>query len=460
MLSERSGGIGELVRATSSGRISVQEVMAETFQRIRAINSTNNALISVLDERAMSRARELDAIRERGEGADLPLLGVPVALKDCIALEGVANTCGTAGREHMLATVTAPSVAALENAGAVVVATANLHEWAFGATSRNEAYGAVVNPHGEDRISGGSSGGSAVAVATGMAAVALGTDTGGSIRLPASYCGVAGLKVTTGSVATEGCFPLSWTMDSIGPIAASVADLATPLELLLSTGERTFGDRPMRRLEDLRIGVWPGTRDADAMDAGVRASFLATLSAFEDRGAQTVDIELPDLATVSAAQLAIITSEAAAVHSGPGVDRNSYEENVRELLALGDAVAARDYVNAIRHRQVAWQALEDVFSQVDVIVSPTTPCVAPLVGQDSVSWPDGSSESMLDASIRYLLLWNFVGAPCLSMPCGSSDGLPVGLQLAAPPGSDRSLVRLGVELEAILDVQSTVERES
>ncbi len=450
------GAVDDLVEATRSGRVSVQERIDATLASIRSANQANNAFISVLGERAIQCAEALDASRENGEAQDLPLLGVPIAVKDCISIEGVPNTCGTAGRRHTLATQTAPAVAALEAAGAVVVGTANLHEWAFGATSRNEAYGAVLNPHDDGRVPGGSSGGSAVAVATGMASVALGTDTGGSIRLPASYCGIAGLKVTTGSVSTEGCYPLSWTMDSIGPLARTVADLAMPLDVLLATGGRQFQDRSLPPLAELRVGVWPGARETGRSDDGVRASFRDALAVFEGNAASVLEIELPDLALITAAQLGIITSEAAAVHSPNEVDRGSYEENVRELLALGDAVPARDYVNALRHRQVVWQQLEALFSQVDVIVSPTTPCVAPLIGQESIDWPDGSSESVLGASIRYLLLWNFVGAPALSMPCGMSDGLPVGLQVAAAPGSDRSLVRLGAEIESVL---SDADRE-
>ena len=201
------------------------------------------------------------------------LVGETLAVKDCIAIAGVPNTCGTASRRDVLAADTAPSVAALESAGAVAVGTTNLHEWAFGATSQNEAYGAVVNPWDADRVPGGSSGGSAVAVATGMASVALGADTGGSIRLPASYCGVAGLKVTTGAVSTHGCFPLSWTVDSIGPLAATVEGLAAPLEALLATGERVFQPNALPAITELRVGVWPGTRATGKLEAGVHASF-------------------------------------------------------------------------------------------------------------------------------------------------------------------------------------------
>jgi aspartyl-tRNA(Asn)/glutamyl-tRNA(Gln) amidotransferase subunit A len=442
--------LSELVTSTQAGRISICELISDTLGRIDAENESSRAFISVTADAAMTRARVLDDARARGEAAGLPLFGVPVAIKDCIEVAGVPNTCGSAGREEVTSSGSAPSVVALEAAGAVVVGTTNMHEWAFGPSSQNEAFGHVVNPRGPGRIPGGSSGGSAAAVATGAAAVALGTDTGGSIRLPASYCGVAGLKVTTGTVSTDGCFPLSWTMDSIGPMAPRVADLLAPLEALLSTGSRQFTDRSLPSLDRLRIGVWPGARTEGRMDDVVHRCFLRALDMLERDAATVADIDLPDLDAVKAAQLGIITSEAAAVHSGEDVDRSRYEANVQELLSLGDRVPARDYVNGIRHRQVVWRAVSEVFADFDVIVSPTTPCVAPLADQSLITWPDSSQESLLDASIRFLLLWNFVGAPCVSLPCGEPTDLPVGLQVAAPPGSDRSLVRLCSEIEQLV----------
>ena len=433
----------------AANHVSVRATVERSLDAIEDQNEQSRAFVTVLGQEALGTADELDRVATARRAGPQALLGATVAVQDCIGVKGAPNTCGTASRRDVISTSTAPSVAALESAGAVVVGTTNLHEWAFGATSQNEAYGAVANPWGVNRIPGGSSGGSAVAVASGMASLALGTDTGGSIRLPASYCGVAGLKVTTGSVSTERCFPLSWTMDSIGPLAATVPELAAPLEALLATGERRFPERRLPSLDQVRVGVWPGTRESARLHDGVSAAFNRAL-ALLGAEAELVELELPDLARVASAQMTIVTSEAASVHSGSDVDRGLYEGNVRGLLELGDAVSATDYISALRHRQPVWSQMARVFSEVDVVVSPTTPCVAPAVDADAVVWPDGSTESVLDASIRYLLLWNFIGAPCLSFPCGLSDGLPVGFQAAAAPGSDRSLVALGAELESLV----------
>ena len=436
-------GGGALEQGSSDGPLAASPAVAEAVAAIAQHDERLGAFISVLDERARERAAEVDALGG-------PLAGSTLAVKDCIEVAGVANTCGSAARREALAQTTAPAVAALEAAGAVVVGTTNLHEWAFGATSQNEAYGAVDNPWRSGHIPGGSSGGSAVAVAAGMASLALGTDTGGSIRLPASYCGTVGLKVTTGSVSTEGCFPLSWTMDSIGPLAGSVGDLAVPLEALLATGSRSFAPRPLPRLGELRVGLWPGIRDSVAIDPDVHELFLAALDRLEESAGSVSEIALPDLDEIATAQMQIVTSEAAVVHSQEQVDRSSYEDNVRELIELGDRVPATAYVEAQRHRQRVWAALERVFERVDVVVSPTTPCLAPPVGEAEIEWPDGSSQPVMEASIRYLLIWNFIGAPALSVPCGLARGLPVGLQIAAPPGADRALVACAVALEELL----------
>jgi aspartyl-tRNA(Asn)/glutamyl-tRNA(Gln) amidotransferase subunit A len=442
--------LAEAARLLRAREVSAREAAEACLARVQADGGAHGAWVEVLAERALARADALD----RGPVVG-PLHGVPFAVKDFFEIEGVRCTCGSArdlpaaGRAGA---TTAPAVRALEEGGAVLLGTLNLHEWAFGATSTNPHHGAVRNPRDPARVPGGSSGGSAVAPALGMAFLALGTDTGGSVRLPASWCGVAGLKVTPGAISAEGCFPLSWSLDSVGPLARTVADLAAAWDVLAATGTGPAIARDPAAptgWEGTRVGVIRGDLDPPGgLDAGVRRAVEAAIAAIEGAGARIVEIDLPGLDGVKAAQLTITLAEAATVHSGARqAERARYGDDVRHLLALGDLVVARDYLAAQRFRRTFVRDVVRAFDAVDVILSPTTPDRAEPIGAATVRWPDGSEQPVLEACIRYLLRWNLGGAPALSLPCGLEDGLPVGLQLAARPGGERLLLALGSEAE-------------
>lgn len=440
--------LAETAALLRSRALSAREATEACLSRVDADSVVHGVFIEVLADQALARADALD----RGPVSG-PLHGVPFAVKDFFEIEGVPCTCGSFG-VRPAATRTAPAVGALEDAGAVLLGTVNLHEWAFGATSTNPHHGAVRNPCDLSRVPGGSSGGSAAAVALGMGFLALGTDTGGSIRLPASWCGVAGLKVTPGAVSTDGCYPLSWSLDSVGPLARSVADLAAAWDVLAATGAGPLIARDPAAptgIAGARVGVVPGDLDPPGrIDPGVRRAVEQAIAALEAAGARIVEIDVPGLADVAAAQMSIVMAEAATVHSGAlRAERDGYGEDVQILLALGDVIPARDYLAAQRFRRRFVRDLVRVFDDVDVILSPTTPDRAEPIGAAAVTWPDGSEEPVLDACIRFLLRWNFGGVPALSLPCGSEDGLPVGLQLAARPGGERTLLALGCEAEQL-----------
>ena len=446
--------LAEAARLLRSREVSAREATEACLARADADAGAHGVWVELLAERALARADALD----RGPLAG-PLHGVPFAVKDFFEVEGVRCTCGSAGdlpAARQQGRRTAASLRALEEAGGVLLGTLNLHEWAFGATSTNPHHGAVRNPCDPSRVPGGSSGGSAAAVGLGMAFLTLGTDTGGSVRLPASWCGVAGLKVTPGAISTDGCYPLSWTLDSVGPLARTVADLDAAWGVLSATADGPQIARDPaepRGLAGARVGIVRGDlAEPGRLDPGVGRAVGRAVAALEAAGARIVEIDLPASAeAIKAAQLTITLAEAATVHSGERrAERARYGDDVQRLLALGDLVAARDYLAAQRFRRSFIRDLVRLFDDVDVVLSPTTPDRAEPIGAETVRWPDGSEESVLEACIRYLLRWNLGGCPALSLPCGVEDGLPVGLQLAARPGGERLLLDLGRAVEELL----------
>ena len=450
--------LAEAARLLRGREVSAREAVGACLARAEADAGAHAVWIELRAEAALARAARLDDGPVTG-----PLHGVPFAVKDFFELEGIRTTCGSS-RALPAAQVpgrrTAASVRALEEAGGVLLGTLNLHEWAFGATSTNPHHGAVRNPCDPARVPGGSSGGSAVAVALGMAFLTLGTDTGGSVRLPASWCGVSGLKVTPGAISTDGCFPLSWTLDSVGPLARSVADLDAAWGVLSTTADGPVIARDPAApvgLAGARIGVVRGDlTDTGRLDPAVARGVARALAAAEAAGARIIEIDLPATGEeIKAAQLTITLAEAANVHDGSRrAGRPLYGEDVQRLLAFGDLVVARDYIAALRFRRSFVRDLARVFDDVDVILSPTTPDRAEPIGAETVRWPDGSEEPVLEACIRFLLRWNLGGCPALGLPCGPDPlepgGLPVGLQLSARPGGERLLLDLGRELEGLL----------
>ena len=470
--------LAEAARLARTREVKARELVEACLERIAADGAgagapgpgggtlgagAHGAWIELLADRALARADALDAGPVTG-----PLHGVPFAVKDIFEIEGLHVTCGSsreAGFARRPGRRTAPPVQALEEAGGILLGLLNMHEHAFGATTSNPHHGQARNPFDAGRVPGGSSGGSGIAPVLGHCFLALGTDTGGSVRLPASWCGAAGLKVTSGAVSGEGCYPLSWTLDSVGPLARSVADLAAAWPVLAATGTGR-GARIARDpaaptgIEGLRVGVVRGDLDdAGRIDPGVLAATRAAVAALESAGARVREVDLPGLPDALAAQLTITLAESATVHSGPErrPERALAGADVQRLLAMGDAVLAPDYLHALRFRRRFIAGVARVFDDVDVILSPTTPDLAEPVGAETVRWPDGSEESVLEACIRYLVRWNMAGAPALSLPCGLAPApgatpgagglLPVGLQLAARPGGEKLLLAVGAEAE-------------
>ena len=357
-----------------------------------------------------------------------PAEGIRLAVKDLFDSAGLTTTYGSAIFADHVPTATAAAVARLEARGYANVGKTNLHEFAYGTTSENPHFGTVPNPIAPGRVAGGSSGGSAAAVAAGLADAALGTDTGGSIRIPAACCGVAGLKPTWGLVPLNGCFPLAPSLDHGGPMAPSVEGCTAMLEALVPEFERAS----LGSLAEVRVGVaW--TEHAEPL---VRARVEKAAAAFPDR--RTVDPPLGEaVRTVFMREVADVHRELYAENA------DLYGANVAAKIELCLAVTDSEYEAGLRARDAYRDRMAELFDQVDLMVTPTLPLVAPRAGQD---------ERELRGRLT-LLTWpfNVLGAPALALPCGpAEDGLPASVQIAGPPGADALVLAAGALIEDAL----------
>ena len=405
-----------------------------------------NAFITITEATARATAQELD--RELVRGRDRgPLHGIPIAHKDLIWTKGVRTTSGSKLFERFIPDRDAHVVEKLDAAGAVMVGKTGLHELAYGITSDNPHFGTIRNPRNPEHIPGGSSsGGSAVAVATGMALMATGTDTGGSIRIPASYCGVVGIKPTYGLVSVAGVQPLGFSLDHIGPLTTTVGDARVSLDAMADSATAEAGARGARP----RRSAWASLKNyyfTPSCSCEVRESVHKAAKRAEELGARVIPVQVPDIDAISAASLVILLSEAAALYE-PYLDRQSeIGVDVRALLYQGRLVPATDYVNAQRLRKVLANEFRALFRSIDCLFTPATPVTAPRIGQRDVEI-DGETLDTRLVTTRFARGFNALGFPALAMPCGESpEGMPIGLQMVGRPFEESLLFALGEALE-------------
>ena len=442
--------ITELAPLVAAGRLSSEDLTRACLAEIDAHDRALNAFITVLGASAIARARELDAEIAAGRCRG-PLHGIPISLKDLIDQQGVPTTAASRVREGHVAPCDAPVTAWLREAGAVLIGKTNLHEFAFGTTSDDTAFGAVRNPHDPSRSPGGSSGGSAVALVTGMSVASIGTDTGGSIRIPSAACGTVGLKPAWGDVPCEGVVPLCQSLDHVGPLARSVAD-AWLLYLVLR-GDLTAARWPLparRSVKGLRLGV-PRQYFHDVLDDDVRARFAASLAWLRQAGAQTVDAVIPHASGVPPVYLHTSLPEATAYHAGWLASApERYTRNVRLRLEMGRYVLAEDYVRAQAARAVLRREVDAALEGCDALVLPTLPIPAPPIGATTVDVA-GTPQPVRGMMLRLTQLFNLTGHPAISMPIGdTAAGLPCGLQLVGRLHDTEGLLATAAACEPVV----------
>lgn len=427
-----------------SGALSSRALTERHLERIAALNPQLNAFITLTSDQALAQAGQAD--QELSQGCVRgPLHGIPLALKDLFETAGILTTGGASFWRENIPEQDAFAVTRLQQSGAVILGKLNMHEIALGVTSANPHYGTCHNPWDLQHSPGGSSGGSAAAVASGLCMGALGTDSGGSIRIPASLCGVVGLKPTYGRVSLRGVIPLSWSSDHAGPLARTVQDAALLYQAIAGydpydpASQNIAIDDPLAELDGGIHGWRVALLDdpfLEVADPEVLSAVRTAAFQLRDLGAEVTEVAIPELHQAARANGQIVLCEAAAFHRQRLQEYPAgFGDDVRRRLETGAATPLQDYVQA-RHSQAALRRkLEMFFEEFDLLCLPATPVTAPLI-----SGPDAVEQARL--LTRFTAPFNLTGLPAIVLPCGmSSAGLPVGLQLVARPWAESALLR-------------------
>lgn len=451
------GTLIETAAALRSGAVSSLELTQAAIERARAINPIVNAFVRIDDEQALAAARRADQERAAGRSRGA-LHGVPLAHKDMFYRTGEVSTCGSAVRRDWQATQTAAVLERLDAAGAIQIGNLNMTEFAYGPTGQNAFLGDARNPWNPLYITGGSSSGSAVAVASGAVFAALGSDTAGSVRCPAGLCGVVGMKTTFGRVSRHGAMPLSGSLDTIGPLTRTVADNALVLGLIAGADPRdpSTAAAPVpdyrRGLEasvsGLRIGRPVGYFDRD-LAPEVAAAWSRAEQVFRTLGCEIVEVPMPDLDLVNAAGMIVTWAEVNALHAnGLREHADRYSAQTRGRLELSLAATAHDYQQALRFRGPALREFGDqVLSRCDALLAPNLSIVTPRITEVDVSG-GAAMIAILGELTRLFRPANYLGLPSLSLPVGLlPSGLPASVQLMGRPFGEAGLYRLGHQFE-------------
>ena len=437
-------GIANVVGLIRAGQLSPVELVQSCLDRIELLNPSLNVYLTVMADEALAAAKAAEQAVTTG-GALGPLHGVPVALKDNCEVAGVRLTGGTPFLRDNVATADAKIVSRLRQAGAVILGKLNMHEWAIGGTTRNPHYGPCHNPWDPTRIPGGSSGGSGAAVATDMALITVGTDTGGSVRIPAALNGICGLRPTMGRISNRGVIPVSWTFDTVGPLARRAEDVAQVLQILagydphdLTSLDQPVGDY-LSGLNDgvkgWHMGLLGGHFQAEPRPAVV-ALIKQAARVFEELGAHVEEVELVDAEGTIERASEMLLADAAAFHQARLAERaDGFGSDVRTRLQIGAQVGGSQYAFA-RQEQRRWQRqLKQTFERYDLLLAPTCGIPAPLIEES-----EGVQTTRL--LTRFTYPFSLAQVPVLSVPCGfTEDSLPVGMQLIAPAWSEAAILR-------------------
>ncbi|CAN5874624.1 amidase [soil metagenome] len=440
-----------------SGELSPVEVTQSSLDRLTETEPALTAFVTVTPEIALEQAKlaekEIAGGHYRG-----PLHGIPLGVKDLYDTAGVKTTSSSAQRAEYVPDVDSVSVAKLFDAGMVLIGKTHTHEFAYGATTPTTG-----NPWAPDRTPGGSSGGSGAAVGAGVVHVALGSDTGGSIRIPAALCGTVGLKPTFGRASRVGVASLSWSLDHVGPLSRNVIDAALVMSAMSGYERRDPGtvDVPVPDMvSDIGAGVAgkkigiPTNYYTDQCDPEAAAAARTAATLLESLGAELVEVTIPMAEHIISTEWAIMMPEAAAYHLDYLRDSpEKFTDEVRTLLETGAAALATDYVNALRLRTLIQAAWKEMYSAIDVLLAPTLVAPATPRADPFITWSDGTVEAATAAYVRYSAPANVTGLPSLSVPAGfTSEGLPLGVQILGKPFAEPEILQVGYALEQNSDV--------
>ncbi len=433
--------------------VTAQQVIASTLAQVAAQNQTYNCFTTVLAETAMAEAHRID--QAIAAGADPgPLAGVPFAVKDLFDIAGIPTLAGSKiNAAHPPATQDATLVTRLKQAGAVLVGALNMDEYAYGFTTENSHYGATRNPHDLQRVAGGSSGGSAAAVAAGLVPISLGSDTNGSIRVPAALCGILGLKPTYGRLSRAGAYPFAGSFDHVGPFARSVRDLAAVFDVLQGHDPQdpVNTQRPIvpclptltKGSTGLRIAIAAGY----FAQGGNPEVFAAVEQVATALGA-THRVTLPEVKRARAAAFIMTSCEGANLHLADLCQRpQDFDPATRDRFLAGCLIPGTWVMQAQRFRSWFRAQVGEIFQSVDIILAPTTPCAAPLIGQTTMLLEGVEVRTRPNLGIFTQPL-SFIGLPVLSVPVQRPGALPVGVQIIAAPYNEALILRVAAELEA------------
>jgi len=442
--------IAEVAALIRKREVSPVELVKAYLERINAMEPTVKAYITPMPDEALSAAFEAEKAINRGDYLG-PLHGIPIGLKDVFDIKGVRTTLGTKGAVDLMPTEDSTAASKLRKAGAIFLGKLNMTELAFGITGENIHYGNTANPWKRGHISGGSSSGSAAATAAGECAAALGTDTGGSVRIPASLCGVVGLIPTFGRVSLRGVFPLSWSMDHVGVITRTVQDCAILLNAISGYDPQDpsspdvevpdFAANLDQGVQGLRIGL-PLAHAWDILDDTVSNRVTRATETLAQMGASLTEVSVPFFSSIADAFSPIARGEAIVSYQDLlKSSASSLDPNVKQRVEMGLTVSTPDYIRAQQARSRLRQEARAVFQQVDLLATPTCIIAAPPYSTEEVK-VGGTKMTLLDALGRLTRFANFIGLPAISVPCGFSEGgLPIGLQLIGRPFEEAEVLR-------------------
>ena len=436
----------ELQKLIHRREISASDLVHSCLDKIDKTQKSTNAFVAFDAERALELAHVLDSQAANGQFAG-PLHGIPVAVKDNYWTADFPTTACSRVHQGKPTGMDAVAVARLRDAGAIIIGKTNMHEWAYGATNEVSSFGTTCNPWNSDHITGGSSGGSGAALAARMVPAALGSDTGGSVRIPAAGCGVCGLKPTFGRVSRFGIFPLSWSFDVAGPMARSAHDLDLLFRVISGMYQKDLVSCDANKLsqrgqlgDHVRIAVLR-SNELPCDDAIVAAVDVA-LATLVDNGAVIKDVEILGLKTGFGAWKIILHSEAATYHAQFLSEcPEKYSDSVRSQIEAGRCLSAPSYLRAQQYRTLFNQRLGELFEHFDMVAMPTIPVTAPCIGQKEINI-NGNIISSQDAMTSIAWIANFSGLPAVSIPCGLYQGLPIGLTLVGSAYGEKDILNI------------------